>query len=197
MGPTPDQLRRDIDGTRDHLGDAIGAIEDRVSPRAIMDRRRSAMAERWSAARDAVMGKAEQVSSGAGSAVHSATGAVQEAPQRAADLPTSSAQGNPWAAGVIAFGAGLLAATLLPLSRAEEQQAPALVERVKPLAEDAKRMAADVAAELEEESRDHVEALKEDAREAASQVTGTAQAATAETRDAGRSAAQDIRQTTS
>src|SRR3954469_11017463 len=172
MGPTPDQLRRDIDGTRDHLGDTIGAIEDRVSPRAIMDRRRSAMAERWSAARDAVMGKADHVSSSAGSAVHSATGAVQEAPQRAADLPTSSAQGNPWAAGVIAFGAGLLAATLLPLSRTEEQQEPALVERVKPLAEDAKRMAADVAAELKEESRDHVEALKEDASEAASQVTG-------------------------
>jgi len=115
MGPTPDQLRRDIEGTRDHLGDTIGAIEDRVSPRAIMDRRRSAMTERWTAAREAVMGKADNATSGAGSAVHSAAGAMQEAPHRAADLATSSTQGNPWAAGLIAFGGGLLAATLLPL----------------------------------------------------------------------------------
>ena len=53
MGQTPDQLRRDIETTRDHLGDTLGAIEDHVSPRAMMDRRRSAMADRWRSARDA------------------------------------------------------------------------------------------------------------------------------------------------
>jgi len=194
MGQTPDQLRRDIEDTRDHLGDTLGAIEDRVSPRAIVDRRRSAMAERWRSMQEAVMGRADDMTSSASETAHgmasNASDAVREAPQMVAER----AQGNPWAAGLIAFGAGLLAASLFPATRVEQEQAERVVDGAKPLAEEAKRVAGDVASEVGEQGRGHVEALKEDATQAAEAVRDTARSAADEARDAGRAAAQDVRQ---
>lgn len=196
MGQTPDELRRDIDDTREHLGDTLGAIEDRVSPRAIVERRRSAMAERWTSTKEAVMGRADQVTSTASGAAHNVTttasGAVHDAPQMASERM----QGNPWAAGIIAFGAGLLAATLLPVTRTEEEQADKVMEKAKPLIEEAKGVASDIASDMKDEGLSHVDALKSDAADAAAAVGDTARSAGEDTRDAGRSAVQDVRQTT-
>src|SRR3712207_5616021 len=101
------------------------AIEEHVSPRAMVQRRRSAMAERWTSMREAVMGKAHDVTSTASGAAHTAGGA----PSAAVHTAQQQAQGNPLAAGLIAFGAGLLAATILPTSETEEQAASRLAER--------------------------------------------------------------------
>jgi len=196
MGQTPDELRRDIDGTREHLGDTLGAIEERVSPRAIVERRRSAIVERWTSAKEAVMGRADHVTATASGAVHDATstasGAVHDAPHMAVDRT----QGNPWAAGIIAFGAGLLAATLVPITRTEQEQADKVIDKAQPLTEEAKRIAGEVASEMKDEGRSHVEALKGDATDAAAAVSDTARSAGEDTRDAGRTAAQDVRETT-
>ena len=66
------------------------------------------------------------------SAVQHASEHVQQAPQALAD----QARGNPVAAGIIAFGAGVLLATLLPSSRTEQRvvaegSAPASREQLK------------------------------------------------------------------
>ena len=123
MGQTPDQLRRDIEDTRDHLGDTLGAIEDRMSPRAIVDRRRSAMAERWRSMREAVMGRADDLTSSASETAHGMASNASDVMRQAPQMVAERAQGNPWAAGLIAFGAGLLAASLFPATRVEQEQA--------------------------------------------------------------------------
>ena len=99
MGQTPDQLRRDIEDTRDHLGDTLGAIEDRVSPRAIMDRRRSAMADRWRSMREAVMGRADDLTSSASETAHgmasNASDACVEAPHDGGRSVPRATRGRP------------------------------------------------------------------------------------------------------
>ena len=87
-----EELRYEIEGTRDHLGATMVAIEEHVSPRAMVQRRRSAMAERWASLRESVMGKASDMTS-------SASDAAQGAPTAA----VHQAQGNPLAAGLVAF----------------------------------------------------------------------------------------------
>jgi Protein of unknown function (DUF3618) len=194
VGQTPDELKRDIESTREHLGDTLGAIEDRVSPRAIMERRRSAMADGLRSVREAVMGRTDDLTSSASDAAQgvaaSATSTVRDAPH----MMAQQTQGNPWAAGVIAFGAGLLAAQLLPATRVEQEQASRVLEEAKPLADEAKQAASDIGSDLCQEGRERVEALKGDVADAASAVRDTARSATEETRDAGRVAAQDVRQ---
>jgi hypothetical protein len=196
MGQTPDELRRDIDDTREHLGDTLGAIEDRVSPRAIVERRRSAMAERWTSTKEAVMGRADQITSTTSETAHNVTATASEAMHDAPHMATDRVQGNPWAAGIIAFGAGLLAATLLPVTRTEEERSDKVMDKAKPLIDEAKGAASDIASDMKDESRSHVDALKADAADAAAAVSDTARSAGEDTRDAGRSAVQDVRQTT-
>jgi len=196
MGQTPDELRRDIDDTRERLGDTLGAIEDRVSPRAIVERRRSAMADRWTSTKEAVMGRADQVTSTTSEAAHNVTATASGAMHDAPRMATDRVQGNPWAAGIIAFGAGLLAATLLPVTRTEEEQADKVMDKAKPLIDEAKGVASNIASDMKDESRSHVDALKADATDAAAAVSDTARSAGDDTRDAGRSAVQDVRQTT-
>lgn len=194
MGQTPDQLRRDIENTREHLGDTLGAIEDHVSPRAIMERRRSAMADRWSSMRDAVMGRADDLASSASGTVQGVAGNATDTVRDAPQLVAQGTQGSPWAAGVIAFGAGLLAAQLLPVTRTERQQADRILDEARPLTDEVKQIAADVGADLRDEGRERVEELKGDVTDAAGAVRDTARSAADDTRDAGQAAARDVGQ---
>lgn len=126
MGPTPDQLKEDIDRTRAELTANVDSLADRVSPKRIVQRKASSARTRATAVRDRVMGAASQstgdtLSSGAGT-VSSTT---RDLPNRAA----AGAQGNPLAAGLIAFGAGMLVASLLPETEAESHAAVQLRDR--------------------------------------------------------------------
>lgn len=120
--------------------------------------------------------------SGVGSTV---SDAVQDAP-RAARRGT---QGNPLAAGLIAFGAGWLVSSLLPASRREQQLAEQARDRAgeygQPLADKAKQVAAEVRDNLEEPARQAVETVRSSASDAGRTVA-----------DEGRSAAQDVQHST-
>jgi hypothetical protein len=73
------------------------------------------------------------------------------------------AQGNPLAAGLIAFGAGWLVSSLLPASRREQQLAEQARDKAtelgQPLAEAAKQAATEVKNNLQEPARQAVETL--------------------------------------
>ncbi|MDG5809090.1 hypothetical protein P9869_42085 [Streptomyces ossamyceticus] len=61
-------------------------------------------------------------------------------------------QGNPLAAGVITFGSGLLAASLLPTSQAEEQAASQLSEKASEAIEPVKQAAVESAQKVKEDA---------------------------------------------
>ena len=74
-----------------------------------------------------VSDKASQVGDKAGEKAHDVADSVRGAPQAVAQ----QTQGNPLAAGIIAFGVGMLAATLIPVDRRGDA-APASSSRTTP-----------------------------------------------------------------
>ncbi|MCV2491599.1 DUF3618 domain-containing protein [Geodermatophilus sp. YIM 151500] len=188
----PEAIRRQIEDTRRELSYDVDALNEKVNPARVVDRRMTATKGRITRARDRVMGSASDTSStvqGRASdaastvqdAASSAAGAVQQAPEAI----TRQTQGNPLAAGLIAFGVGWLVSSLLPASQKEQelaQQAEAAVrEHRDTLIEPAKQAAQEIGEEL-----------KPAAQQAAQEVKATAQEATSTVAEEGRSAAQDV-----
>ena len=95
-------------------------------------------------------------------------------------------QGSPLAAGLVAFGAGVVIAGLIPASQKEAQAASAVVDTVKeqgaPLVEHAKSVGQQMGQDL-----------KDTAADAASQVEDTATESAGHIKEEGRSSAQNVR----
>jgi hypothetical protein len=116
-------------------------------------------------------------------------GKAPEAVKSAPDQVIRQAQGNPLAAGLIAFGTGLLAASLLPGSQAERragaqlrEQGAGLVEPVKQavtesgqqLGDDLGTQAKQAASEVKKAAGQAAQETGQQAREQARQVAGQA-----------------------
>ncbi len=88
----------------------------------------------------------------------------------------------PLAAGLIAFGAGLVIAALIPATDAEQRASQRVVETAQPLVDEAKSMGQDVGANL-----------KETAVDAAQQVKETAQDSVQRVQDEGKASAESVK----
>jgi hypothetical protein len=166
MGKSASEVRADIEDTRRDMSETIDAIADRTSPRRIVGRRRERMAEGWRSVRHRVMGKAEGARESAGNA----TETVTEGARRMPDKVMEQTQGNPVAAGVIAFGAGLLAASLIPASEPEKRLGGTLREQAGPVQEHLKQAGKQVAEDVRQTAGEGAEAVKQRAAEGASNV---------------------------
>ncbi len=179
MGTRADEIRYDIERTRAELGDTIDEVGDRVSPKQMARRGRDRTRQRFRNAKDRVMGSAgdakDKMKSGAGSAREKVMGSAEEAPQQMHD----QIQGNPLAAGLIAFGAGALLASMLPGDRTSREAAQALSEKAGPVVDRAKaevkeageamgenvgQSAKESAHHLRDQAKDSAEHVKEDAK---------------------------------
>ena len=161
MAEVTQELRQDIERIRDDLDTTLDALGNRVSPRQIAQRRKAAVRGRVTRVRTAVMGSAQDSGSAASGQARQVAGSVQEGAQqvagRAADqvrqapeMIQQQTQGNPLAAGLVAFGAGLLLATLFPPTEAEQRAAGAVQERVEPLKDQALEAGREVKDHLQE-----------------------------------------------
>ncbi|GHE27951.1 hypothetical protein GCM10018781_80540 [Kitasatospora indigofera] len=205
MGATPDQLRGDIDARRAHLAHNVDRLADRVTPSRVAHRQADAAHRKMTDMKERVMGTAQD----AGASTHRAAAAVGDTAERLADTTRDTAaqigdavqqapaqlrkqtKGSPMAAGIMAFGAGLLAAALLPTSEVEEQGGAKLREHAE-LLEPAKQAAVeavqDVREELREPAADAVQAVKDSAQDATDTTTDAVQ-------DAGQRTARDLKAT--
>lgn len=201
MAEEPDRLRQNIEQTRASLTRDVDLLAEKTSPSRVAKRR-------WTAVKEKVMGSAEHAryatADGASSAVdtvqekasqlsdtvgekasqlgdtvgekaHDAAAAVKSAPR----VVAQQTAGSPLAAGVIAFGVGLLAAGLLPVTEAERRAGQQLKENSGDLADRVK----DVAAEVKDE-------LTGTVQQAAAEVKGTAQEAVQTTKEQAQNSAQ-------
>ncbi len=201
MGKTAEELRTEIVQQRIDLTRDFEMIGDKVSPSRIVERRTEAAKGRVRRMRDAVMGTADDAGSAAadrmGSVRESAgdmagnvSGMVSEAPQRIEE----GTQGNPLAAGMVAFGLGLLAATVLPSSRKERQLARQLQPQLEQAAQTAAEAGKDVAEELKPAVQEAGSQLGEVAKQAASEVQQTAQERAGSVTDTAKQAGQDVKE---
>lgn len=208
MGKTATELREEIEERRDDLGRDFEAIGDRVSPARIAERKTEAVKSKFRGVKDAVMGTADDVAGGAHDTVtgvresahdlaSSASDKVHAVADTAGNVPSTikdQTQGNPLAAGLVAFGLGLLAASVLPTSRRERQ----LARRVEPQLQEAARTLADsgrgVADDLKPVVQEHAESLKGAATDAAHHVTDQAKDAAQATAEQAKQRGQQVTQ---
>ncbi|CAL9490903.1 hypothetical protein SUDANB95_03215 [Actinosynnema sp. ALI-1.44] len=180
MAPTPDQLKNDIERTRAELVADANRLVDHTSPKRVAQRRVRGVRHRLTRMRETVMGTASDTTSTAQHQARDAAHAVADRAQQAAeavqDAPRQAmrqTQGNPVAAGVIAFGAGLLAATLIPRTRAEEQAVRQLGETAGGLAQPVKESAVESMQALKDEAREIATGAAGEIKETASQAAAT------------------------
>ncbi|MFL6097368.1 MAG: DUF3618 domain-containing protein [Blastococcus sp.] len=199
----PDVIRRQIEDTRRELSYDVDALNEKVNPARVVDRRVTAAKGRFTSVKEKVMGSAHDTTSSAQDMASNAVGSVQGAAssaagtvqdtassavgavQQAPDAVVRQTQGNPLAAGLIAFGVGWLVSSLLPASEKERQLAQqaesAVREHKDTLLEPAKQAAQEIGDQLKPAAQDAVESVKSTAQDAAATV-----------KDEGQSAVQDV-----
>ena len=185
MAQEPDRLRQEIEGTRASLTRDVDMLANKTSPKRVAQRR-------WNSVKDKVMGTSETAGNATSEAAHTAVDTVQdkasdvaESVRNAPQAVAQQTQGNPLAAGIIAFGIGMLAATLIPVTDVERRAGRQLKENSGELTDRVK----DVAGELKDD-------LSGTVQQAVGQVKETAQDAAQTTKDQATSSAQDAKDET-
>jgi hypothetical protein len=210
MSTDPDQIRSEIDRTQRELSADVDALTEKLSPPRMVERRvrrtRTAMtnmkdrimgstSDAYQTAGSASSGARESVSARASAARGTVAGTASSARETVADTASSAVdtarsapdmvrqrtEGNPLAAGLIAFGAGWLLSSLLPASEPEQRVASQVkdfaAEQGRPVAEQLGQAGQEVAQELKESAQQRAEAVRETATDAASTVAGETQSA--------------------
>ena len=215
MSTDPDQIRREIDQTQRELSADVDALTEKVSPPRIMERRVRRTRVAMTNVKDRIMGStsdayqtAGSTTSGMGQAVSdrassvrdTATGVASSAADTVRSAPQTvrrQATGNPLAAGLIAFGAGLLLSSLIPASEPEQQVATQVkdfaVEHGRPVAQELGQAGQQAAGELRESAQYRAEAVKQTAADAASTVKGETQAAVSDVKGQAQESAGRVR----
>lgn len=182
----------DIEATRADLSRNIDELSDKVSPQRVVQRQKEAAKGRLSSIRNKVMGTASDARgtvASAGSSVtdsaHGAVGSVTDTAHGAVGAIESKTEGNPLAAGLVAFGAGMVISALIPASDKESLAAQRMVEKAKD------QGVVDQAKSIGQEMGQN---LKESATDAAQEVRSTAQSSAQTVKEEGRSSAQAVKQ---
>jgi hypothetical protein len=210
----PEVIRRQIEDTRRELSYDVDALNEKVNPARVVDRRVTAAKGRLTSVKEKVMGSAQDTTATAQGMASNAAGSVQSAASGAADTVQDAAssaadavqqapdaivrqtQGNPMAAGLIAFGVGWLVSSLMPASQKEKQLAQqaesAVREHKDALLEPAKQAAQEIGEQLKPAAQDAMESVKSTAQDAASTVTEEGKSAAADVQGQAQQAKESV-----
>jgi hypothetical protein len=190
---TPEQIQRDIEGTRRALSADVDRLSEKVSPGRVVGRRVDRLKSGAAGMRQKVMGAVPDprqvtaaTSDAAGSGLASARDAVSGAASSVGDAVTGApqtvkqqTQGNPLGAGLVAFGIGMVLSSMVPASEREKTLAVGAQDKAMgPLQEKAKEMASEMQGSVQE---------------SAEQVKQVATNAAGDTADQARSAVEDVK----
>ncbi|MBM0207460.1 DUF3618 domain-containing protein [Micromonospora sp. STR1s_5] len=203
MSSDPDRIRREIETTRNELSSDVDALTDKVNPRRIAGDRVGQARSAFTRAKEKVMGSSshmgqeasQRVSHMAGSVrdetrslghqSREVMGSVRDEARSLGHQSREQAQGNPVAAGLVAFGVGLLAASLIPPSGRERHLAGRARNMVSEHSDELREQASQVGHQMQDN-------LREPAQQAAQSVRSSAQQGLSAVRDQGRSAAGQV-----
>jgi hypothetical protein len=137
------------------------------------------------------------VSDQAGSLADRATSAAKDVGHKAGQAPQAvrrGTEGNPLAAGLIAFGAGWLASTLIPASRQERQLAGEATDWAREHSQVATDQVGQVAEQLKEPAKQAIESVRSSAADAANTVTDEARGAAGDVTDRAQEAKDSVQE---
>jgi Protein of unknown function (DUF3618) len=169
VAQTADELEADIAHTREDMSATLGAIGDQVSPKRVVESVTHRI-RRWiESARDGIMGSASEVEGyGGQGGAEVGGGGEHRAPGTAAMAAQN--QGNPLAAGLIAFGAGLLVGSLLPATKVEQQGLSAIADKAEPAIDAAVEAASELGHGLQQSAEQAASQLGEALTDASQQI---------------------------
>ncbi len=224
MSDNPDAIRQDIEETRARLGTNVDAVADKVTPSNIVhrqtDKLKDGVKDAVTGVKDKIMGAADSASSAVsdklptgtsrtgdtgGSAAEALHGAKDSAAHKLSDAGTvisqapgqvkMAAQGNPLAAGLIAFGAGMLISSLIPASTKEREAAEQLKNAAQPLADHVTQTAKGMVEDLKEPAQEALENVKSTATDAVQNVKAEGQSAATDVKDRATEAKDNVQNT--
>lgn len=170
MAATAQELKSEIEDRRRGIDEDLNALSDKVNPTKAARRRAEAARDKLGSAKDAVMGTASN-------AAGSVTGGASDVASSAGAVPghiTATTRGNPLAAGLVAFGLGMVVSALIPASEPERRAAAAVDPHLDSLARAAADHGREVASELREPAKAAIQDITDDATQRASAVQETA-----------------------
>jgi gas vesicle protein len=198
MTSDPDQIRGNIEQTQLNLSADVNALSDKVSPPKIVGRRVQQTRSAVTNVKDRIMGGTAEHTSNLGGTVSSSASSAKDTLSSTAssaadavgstpDLARERTRGNPLAAGLIAFGAGWLVASLLPATEPEQQVASQVkdvaTEKGRPIAQQLGQAGQEAAQDLKESAQQKAQSVKETATDAASTIRDEAQSQTSDVTD--------------
>ncbi|MCW3819747.1 DUF3618 domain-containing protein [Micromonospora sp. DR5-3] len=193
MSTDPDQIRQQIEQTRSELVSDVDALTDRVDPRRIAGDRVGQARDALNRVKEKMMGTPTD-GHGPGQQMSSAAGSMRNQAREVGQ----QAQGNPLAAGLIAFGAGMLVSALIPPSRPERQwagQAKGMAsQHAGELRQQASQVGHQMRDNLREPAKQAAQSLGSTAVHGASAVRGQTQSAAQQVQGQAKGAAGELRQ---
>jgi len=190
MGQDPDAIRREIEETRERMGETVGAIGYKAD---VPSRAKEAVSGRVQSVKESITGAAGSVNEATPS-----TGDVKDVAKRGAGM----AQENPLGLAVGSIAIGFLAGMLIPTTNVENEKigpvADQLKDQVKETGQEALDRGKQVAQEVASTAGEHVQQVKEEVQEhaqkAAEDVKSTAQDSAQQQGEELKSSAQDSAQ---
>jgi hypothetical protein len=190
---SPEEIQAEIEQTRSSLSENVDRLGDKVSPGKVVGRRVDKVKDSVSTVRDKVMGSSSDgggMQGGMSSVkdtLGSASSNISDAASNAPQAMRRQTQGNPLAAGVIAFGVGWMLSSLAPATEKEKQVAAKVEDKATELAEPLKQQAQEMATDMKEPLQQATEQLKSTASDAASQTADQAKSSMADVKEPLRS----------
>ena len=183
MGETPDDIREEIEQTRNRMGDTVEAIGYKTDVKSRMKEsvadKKDSLVSSISGGKDAVVGKADALVSRAG-------GAVPDGQQvKGGVAKVGVSKENPLGLAIVSAAVGFIAGTLLPKTTIEDEKLGEISEQMtekakeagqealdrgKSVAQDALEAAADTA---QERGHHEADAMTDSLRDKAQQVAET------------------------
>lgn len=184
----PDAIRAEIARTRSELSGNVDALSDTANPKNIASRQTEKVKDSVRGVAQRIMGSPDDDADGgavgdAKAAIGDKAGMVGDKVSDAPGQVKQKARSNPLAAGLVAFGAGLLISSLIPSSQKEQSAVSDLQDHLGPLKEKAGAAAKEVAQNLQGPAQDAVEAVKSTATDAAQNVKSEADDARGQVQD--------------
>ncbi|WP_314149154.1 DUF3618 domain-containing protein [uncultured Leifsonia sp.] len=174
MSDDPDVIRAEIEATRRELSGDVDALADKVTPSKIAHRQTRKVKGAFHSLTERVMGPDDSAHRSLGEAAGDRIGDAADATAEAGRRVVAKAEGNPLAVGLIAFGVGWLAASLIPASEKEQQLAEAAKDAAQPMLHEAAEVGKQIAQDLKEPAQDAVQAVKETAQDSVETVKAEA-----------------------
>ena len=198
MSNNPEQIRQDIETTRERLSDDVDVLTETVRPSNVARRQADKVTGKAAAVKDRIMGSADDMTSQGGDAAHQLGDKASELGGKASQVPQMArrqTRGNPLAAGVVALGAGWLLGSLMPATDRERQATEQLKDKAQPLVDEAKNIAQETAQDLKQPAMDAVDEVKRSAMDSAQTVKEEGKSTTEDVKASATDAAQTVKDT--